>query len=102
MGEIITEVLVANTKIKELIGKRNGLLEQYLEKFCPIQIGDKVKVTGWSHRGKTMKVTSRYMKQLHDDRYIWVASGKILKKDGSPSESYHGTTNQHQYEEASK
>lgn len=49
---------------------------------CPVRIDDEVKVNGYSHEGKTMRVGSIAMVETIDG-YMFKAKGKILKKDGS-------------------
>ncbi len=48
----------------------------------PVKIGDIVKVTGFSHRGKKMIVDSLWI--VNDWDVGIKAKGRVLKKDGTP------------------
>ena len=54
--------------------------------FCPVKVGDRVEVNGYSHRGKHMVVLGVAIKYIGRNTIRFVAHGNILKKDGFPGE----------------
>lgn len=70
---------------------------------CPLNIGDRVKVNGYSHKGKQLEITSIWFTEksksfgpywsagISADGPGWVARGRVIKKDGKPGaqEAYH-------------
>jgi hypothetical protein len=58
--------------------------QEDLKAEAPVKIGDDVKVTGYSFRGKTMRVFHIALHKGYKDRYSWKARGFVLNKDGTP------------------
>lgn len=60
-----------------------SLKDQYAEQECPFSVGEIVKVQGYSHRGKSMKIT-KILAPLHSFEGAWRVVGFVVKKDGTP------------------
>jgi len=64
---------------------REAILKK-IERLCPVRVGDVTEVTGYSHKGKQMKIVSLRWKTEDSWRYDgdgWVFRGLVLKKDGA-------------------
>ena len=60
----------------------------YAQNNCGYVIGDVVEITGFSHRGKNMKITSFSLKYDNWKRkYIAVVHGVVLKNNGDESKN---------------
>lgn len=57
---------------------------EFVKAEHPHQIGDVVKITGFSHTGKSLKVERRNVKQTHLTNFVFISQGTILKRDGTP------------------
>lgn len=62
--------------------------------FCPVKIGDVITITRSEYNGKKMRVEE--IKTCHDyyqsnnsHHYMFILSGRILKKDGTDSAHRH-------------
>lgn len=62
-----------------------GAFENECVLDAPAKVGDTVEVTGYSHRGKPMLVESVSLRRSFG-QWEFVAFGRVLKKDGSPSQ----------------
>lgn len=72
----------------ELEAQTQAAMEAAVNAFHPLKIGDVVEVTGYSYRGKKMRVEKRSVAEFgwgENIRWEWIAFGKILKKDGTES-----------------
>lgn len=76
------------------------LRSDYSQHLCPLEIGDVVEHTGFSHTGKKARVTGyipaygSYLAKI-SKHSNWTATATILKKDGSDSSftvEIHGYT----------
>ena len=90
MSKLLEEINKADLDIDRLKKDKKILLEKYLEEICPIQIGQKVEVRGYSNQGKMMIVDRRRMVSGFDNNYGWEVSGKVIKKNGSLSKINRG------------
>lgn len=60
----------------------------YAKNNCGCAVGDVVKITGFTHRGKNMKITSFSLKYDNWKReYIAVVHGIVLKNNGDESKN---------------
>ena len=77
------EVKQQITDLKETLKQcRDNIVENH----SPVKIGDIVKVTGYSYRGKDMRVEHVVITtDWFTNKLQWSAYGKICKKDGSTS-----------------
>ena len=73
----------ADAELKTLKQKVDALKQQYAEQECPYILGQVVKVVGSPYKAHVERdmVVSRIM--YDDYSKSWVATGHILKKDGS-------------------
>ena len=84
LEKLQAELKAIDDEVKAVQSKR-GAVRDRLATLCPIQIGDVVECNGFSHTGKKMVVEHVSYKPMSWSKSLWVCSGTILKKDGSPS-----------------
>ena len=85
MSEILklSAKIIARDRLKQAQEDYKQKELEYALEICPLKIGDKVKICGWAHEGKTGVVTQ--IKGIDSFRGHWRAYGIVLKKDGSKS-----------------
>jgi len=71
-------------QIQELNAKKYNLMREWVEKECPVKVGDVIESNGCSHYGKNMRVDEiSVCPTLGRKEWWWKATGPILKKDGT-------------------
>ena len=70
-------------EIESLQDEKTRVMREWVNAECPVKIGDKIAVNGYSHAGKIMEVDSIYVKDLYSRGYCFLAKGRIVKKDGT-------------------
>lgn len=85
MNNYLEQIIDIETEIKELKQKLKDTKEEWCKNEHPLKIGDEVEVTGYSYKGKKMRIDHLgVIKQLlWSEKHVFVATGVILKKDGS-------------------
>ena len=76
------KIEMIDVEIKALEEKRKSVLDEWIKKHHPCAIGDKVEVTGSSHRGKQMSVQHRSIRHGWKGNWVWTATGPIFKVNG--------------------
>ena len=79
-------------KLAELISAREKLIKDVINhcvdicsRYCPVSVGDIVKVTGYAFNGKFMEVDYiTFKKHWLKEKHCFFATGKLLKVDGKP------------------
>jgi len=51
---------------------------------APVKIGDRVEVNECFGRGNVMEVTDLELTECVEGELVWIALGRMLKKDGNP------------------
>jgi hypothetical protein len=70
------------------------LRTEWLKEQCPLKVGDIVPCNSYSFEGKKLKIESVNItdRMCHsvswDCRWKWIATGPVLKKDGTPGLNY--------------
>ena len=70
--------------------ERARLKQEMVERFSPVKIGEIVTAnSGFAHQGKRMMVTAITVrdKSSYRGEVGFIATGKALKKDGTPGEN---------------
>jgi len=90
----LAQVRVKDMQIKNLRDGREQLIKRFVEDNCPYKVGDDIEVTGYSFRGKTMRIGSIYLKKGYEffggrpASYMFHYTGNIIKKNGDVGEQY--------------
>lgn len=83
LNTLMKELQDLDGEIRQANIKRQRIFDQ-LVVYCPVKIGDLLK-PDYVYSGKLMKVTRIRATEGYSN-YVWVITGPILKKDGSPGE----------------
>jgi hypothetical protein len=70
-------------QIQELNAKKHNLMREWVERECPVKVGDVIESNGCGHYGKNIKVDGVQVYKFFRE-WRWKASGPVLKKDGTP------------------
>lgn len=80
----LAEIEEIDRQHKELMELRKGIINEWITAEHPLKMGDVVVCNRYSSSSKKMAVTNVQVKKDWLGFWIWLASGKILKKDGTP------------------
>jgi len=80
----------AAREVMQSAQKAYSMRKDELLRFAPVKVGDTIRVTGYSHRGKNMTVKQVFIKEHSTFRneaptLTFKATGPVLKKDGTPA-----------------
>ena len=76
------KIEMIDVEIKALKEKRNSVLNEWVNKHHPCEIGAKVETSGCSYDGKQMSVQRRSIRQGLKGTWVWCATGPIFKVNG--------------------
>lgn len=71
-------------QITDIMAQRELCAEEIVRKHAPVKIGDIVETNGYSYQGKNMIVDHVYLTEHFNGTFLWAATGRIIKNDGSP------------------
>ena len=83
LKEDIQKLKDIKKQITDIMARRELCAEEIVRNHAPIKIGDIVEANGYSHTGKNMIVNHVYLTEHFNGTFLWAATGKIIKKDGS-------------------
>ncbi len=97
MDEIFFEINILRTECVKFIEEQNvkidALKEQWLEKYCPIKVGDKLNVGVPSFHAVVNKVECKFTDYGNlNQRIFWVATGDNVHNKNGNRTHYRGST----------
>ncbi len=84
----LSRKVVLRDKMNEAIEEYKKAELEYALEICPFSFDDEVTIVGWTHYGKKGIVTKIIGSDGSGWRGHWVASGYVLRKDGSRGVNY--------------
>ena len=84
----LSRKVVLRDKMNEAIEEYKKAELEYALEICPFGIDDQVTIVGWSHYGKKGIVTKIIGSDGSGWKGHWIASGYVLKKDGTRGANY--------------
>lgn len=82
-------ILNHDNQLEEIRKVRLDLIEQFVDEHCPVAVGEIIKIRGYAHTGKNMRVGKRNLVATWGKgEYIWKFGGYVLKKDGAVGKMY--------------
>lgn len=74
-----------SSEIKRYKQLKDEITKEYLSLICPHKVGDIVTIKGYYHHGKQGVVENLYAVEFSTGELTWGVRGRVLKKDGTPS-----------------
>lgn len=92
--EYANAIVKTEEEVLTLNRHERRLREEWVKECCPLKVGEIILCNDYSHEGKSIKIEKVDITDhlthgvAWDCRWKWIASGPVLKKDGTPGLNY--------------